>query len=105
MDNYGKLNEALTVVKIARDALEKVDAILEKMRALTVRAAESDLGPTERRSIQEQINAYATAIDEITAAAELMTAEFSRENPGSNLLAGLYPPDNPFNKFRETIKL
>ncbi len=98
MDNYEKLYEALTVVKIARDALEKVDAILEQMRALTVRAAENDLDPAERHAIQEQIKAHAAAIDEITTAAELMTEELSSENPGTNLLAGLYPPDDPFSK-------
>jgi hypothetical protein len=59
---------------ISECALAEIQAVLEQMRCLSARAAESGLSAAERSELQKKVEALIAEIDRIAAAAEKKAA-------------------------------
>jgi len=65
---------SLDLVKVAEEALAKIESILFQMRDLSTRAAAENITSAERSNIQKEINHHISSIDHIATTAEAEAA-------------------------------
>ncbi len=65
---------SLDLVKVAEEALARIESILYQMRDLSTRAAAENITSEERSDIQQEIAQHIASIDQIAATAEAEAA-------------------------------
>ncbi len=71
------------LIKVAKDALDEIDSVLQEMRSLSEHAAGDKMTPFERSMAQNSIDGYIAEIDRIATEAELKAARLQNASrPG-----------------------
>ena len=97
-------SDGISVLDTADGALTEVTSMLQRMRELSVQAANGTMSPNDRAAIQLEINNLVEEIDRISESTEFNTKtlldgslsnrvygdHFSRPNPSSDVEAGFY---------------
>lgn len=81
---------SLDLVKVAEEALAKIESILYHMRDLSTRAAAENITSEERSDIQQEIAQHIVAIDQIATTAEAEAATIIKASTTHN-----HPSLNP----------